>query len=181
MRYGHPYITERIGAVTISQALSKVDKELEDAKIVSASDHVSRSTKVTWINDKNTLSTFLTYAQAANKNAGWDFHIDRIEPLQYAEYSVGDEFGWHVDQHNKPYDDGRVRKISFSIFLNSDFKGGEFDIELGNPEQKKRYTTIDFKPNTALFFQSDYWHRVRPIKSGVRRSLVGWVLGPKYK
>ena len=49
--------------VTISRYLSKVDKELEDAKIVSASDHVSRSTKVTWINDKNTLSTFLTYAQ----------------------------------------------------------------------------------------------------------------------
>ena len=76
----------------IARNLSKVDKELEDAKIVSASDHVSRSTKVTWINDKNTLSTFLTYVMS-EQNAGWDFHIDRIEPLQYAEYSVGDEFG----------------------------------------------------------------------------------------
>ena len=129
--------------------LSKVDKELEDAKIVSASDHVSRSTKVTWINDKNTLSTFLTY-QAANKNAGWDFHIDRIEPLQYAEYSVGDEFGWHVDQHNKPYDDGRVRKISFSIFLNSDFKGGEFDIELGIQNRKR--DTLQLISNQTLHY-----------------------------
>ena len=22
------------------------------------------------------------------------------------------------------------------------------------------------------------WHRVRPVKSGVRKSIVGWLLGP---
>jgi hypothetical protein len=24
------------------------------------------------------------------------------------------------------------------------------------------------------------WHRVRPVKSGVRKSIVGWVLGPPW-
>ena len=117
MRYGKPHITERIGAKTIFQTLRHVGEKLEDAKIVGASGHVSRSTKIAWIKDKKILSTYLEYAQAANKNAGWNFNIDMIEPLQYAEYSVEDEFGWHVDQHNKPYSDGRVRKISFSVFL----------------------------------------------------------------
>jgi PKHD-type hydroxylase len=181
MRYCQPYIIERIGAITISKALAKVNTQLEDAKIVGASGQVRRSTKVDWINDKDVLTSFLEYAQAANKNAGWDFHIDVIEPLQYAEYSVEDEFGWHIDQHNKPYDDGRVRKISFSIFLNDDYEGGEFDIETGNPQEEKRYTTIKRQPNTGFFFQSHYWHRVRPITKGVRKSLVGWVLGPKFK
>tara|TARA_B100002019_G_C21213832_1_gene570854 strand:- start:741 stop:1286 length:546 start_codon:yes stop_codon:yes gene_type:complete len=181
MRYGSPHITERVGALTLERTLKHVNGELQDAKIVGASGHVSRSTKVAWIKDKDILSTFLEYAQAANKNAGWDFHLDMIEPLQYAEYSVEDEFGWHVDQHNKPYDNGRVRKISFSVFLNDDYEGGEFDIETGNPQQKVRYTTIKGKRNTAFFFQSDYWHRVRPITKGVRKSLVGWVLGPKFR
>ena len=181
MRYGSPHITERIGGVTLSQTLKHVGKELQDAKIVGASGHISRSTKIAWIKDKEILSTFMTYAQAANKNAGWNFNIDMIEPLQYAEYSIEDEFGWHVDQHNTPYKDGRVRKISFSVFLNDDFEGGEFDIETGNPRENPRYTTIKGKPNHAFFFQSDYWHRVRPITKGVRKSLVGWVLGPMFR
>ena len=29
-----------------------------------------------------------------------------------------------------PYPDGRIRKISFSIFLNNNFEGGEFDLEI---------------------------------------------------
>tara|TARA_B100000900_G_C20221872_1_gene570193 strand:- start:62 stop:607 length:546 start_codon:yes stop_codon:yes gene_type:complete len=181
MRYGKPYITERIGARDIFKTLKHVGGELEDAKIVGASGHVSRSTKIAWIKNKEILSMFMTYAQVANKNAGWNFNIDMIEPLQYAEYSVEDEFGWHVDQHNKPYSDGRVRKISFSVFLNDEFEGGEFDIETGNPKEEVRYQTIKGKPNHAFFFQSDYWHRVRPITKGVRKSLVGWVVGPMFR
>ena len=181
MRYGLPHIIKPIGEITLSKTLTHVEEKLQDAKIVSKSGNISRSTKISWIKDKEILSTFLSYAQEANKSADWNFDIDMIEPLQYAEYSVEDEFGWHVDQHNQPYSDGRVRKISFSILLNDDFEGGEFDIETGNPKDKKRYTTIKGKPNHAFFFQSDYWHRVRPITKGVRKSLVGWVLGPKFR
>ena len=112
----------------------------------------------------------------------WNFDLDAIEPLQYGEYGKKEEYGWHVDQHNKPYNDGRLRKISFSVFLNNDYTGGEFDLELHSPSVKDRYDTFTKLPlNTALFFKSDYWHRVRPVTKGVRKSLVGWVLGPKFK
>ena len=181
MRYGLPYIIKPIGEITLTKTFTHINKKLQDAKIVSKSGNISRKTKISWIKDKKILSIFLSYAQEANKSADWNFDIDRIEPLQYAEYSVEDEFGWHVDQSNTPYPDGRVRKISFSIFLNDNFEGGEFDIETGNPKDKKRYTTIKGEPNHAFFFQSDYWHRVRPITKGVRKSLVGWVLGPRFK
>ena len=47
---------------------------------------------------------------------------------------------------------------------------------------KTRYKTFSNLPiNTILFFQSDYWHRVRPVTNGVRKSIVGWVLGPKFR
>ena len=45
-------------------------------------------------------------------------HIDNIEPLQYSEYDASQEYGWHQDVNNTPYADGRVRKMSFSIFVN---------------------------------------------------------------
>ena len=50
-----------------------------------------------------------------------------------------------------------------------------------SPAVEKRYETFKLKPNTALFFKSDQWHRVRPVKSGVRKSIVGWVLGKQWK
>ena len=33
----------------------------------------------------------------------------------------------------------------------------------------------------VIIFPSDSLHRVRPIKSGKRISLVGWYAGPKFK
>ena len=57
-------------------------------------------------------------------------YIDNIEPLQYSEYDTKQEYGWTQDVNNTPYSDGRIRKISFSIFLNNDYEGGEFDLEI---------------------------------------------------
>ena len=53
--------------------------------------------------------------------------------------------------------------------LNDDFGGGEFDIETRNPADKKRYETFDDKINNTIVFPSHMWHRVRPVKSGVRK------------
>jgi predicted 2-oxoglutarate/Fe(II)-dependent dioxygenase YbiX len=73
--------------------------------------------------------------------------------------------------------------IAYISFIQSDAwsEGGEFDLEVYSPAIEKRYETFKLKPNTALFFKSDQWHRVRPVKSGVRKSIVGWVLGKQWK
>ena len=59
----------------------------------------------------------------------------------------------------------------------------QFDLEIHGPTVKgHRYKTFSKLPiNSMLFFQSYYWHRVRPVTNGVRKSMVGWVLGPKFK
>tara|TARA_X000001036_G_scaffold13724_2_gene11702 strand:+ start:14014 stop:14562 length:549 start_codon:yes stop_codon:yes gene_type:complete len=182
MRYGKIYEIKQFDENNLKSVLSLIDRnKLEDSKITSKSGHSKRSSKNMWIRDINVLKSFLNIAQGANKRNSWDFHLDNIEPLQYAEYSVNDEFDWHVDQKNMPYSDNRVRKISFSILLNDDFEGGEFDLEVGNPNEKERYETIYLNKYQALFFQSDWFHRVQPITKGVRKSLVGWVLGPKFR
>tara|TARA_R110001599_G_scaffold266564_1_gene467388 strand:+ start:447 stop:1004 length:558 start_codon:yes stop_codon:yes gene_type:complete len=185
MRYGKSYETIVISQPLLNQMLYKLLSEklkMSTGKTLSSTSKTKRNSNVTFINDKLLLKEFLDVTNTVNTNAGWNFNIDTIEPLQYGEYNKSQEYGWHVDQHNKPYSDRRVRKISFSVFINDDYTGGEFDLELHSPSIKTRYETFSKLPlNTALFFQSDYWHRVRPVTKGVRKSLVGWVLGPEFK
>ena len=196
MRYGDLYKTVKVPKILINKTLDCIDFNLIESDTAKAQmyNNISerkksksgtktiRNNKVTFINNQKILSQFLDLSKQINQSTGWDFDIDAIEPSQYGEYHENQEYGWHIDQHNKAYADKRVRKISFSVFLNDDYTGGEFDLELYNPNHDCRYDTFSKLPlNTALFFKSDYWHRVRPVTNGIRKSIVGWVLGSKMK
>ena len=146
---------------------------LEDGVITEESGKVKRNSKVFFIKDDETCKEIFNLINETTL-----IQLTDIEPLQYSEYGVGGEYGWHRDVHEKPYSNGLVRKVSFSTILNDNFEGGEFDIETKNPADKKRYDTFDNKKHNTIIFPSHMWHRVRPVKSGVRKSIVGWVLGP---
>lgn len=156
----------------ISKSFSVPDI-LEDGVITEESGKVKRNSKIFFIKDTETCKEIFNLI-----NETTVIQLTDIEPLQYSEYGVGGEYGWHRDIHDKPYPNGLVRKVSFSTILNNDFEGGEFDIETKNPADKKRYDTFDNKKQNTIIFPSHMWHRVRPVKSGVRKSIVGWVLGP---
>ena len=85
----------------------------------------------------------------------------------------------YTDQHPKIIN-GVVRKISMSLFLNDDYEGGEFDLEIYKPGDTQRFVTIKPKKYSAVFFLADQWHRVRPVTAGHRKSLVAWFYGPPY-
>ena len=72
-----------------------------------------------------------------------------------------------------------VRKLSFSLQLSDakDYRGGEVEFV---DSSGKRYFAPKQK-GTLIIFDSRIKHRVRTIKSGLRKSLVGWVVGPRWK
>ncbi len=70
----------------------------------------------------------------------------------------------------------KIRKISFSILLDSEFEGGDFSLQV---DGEKR--VIELGERNCIFFGSDTPHAVLPVTSGVRRSLVGWAQGPAFK
>ena len=158
--------------ININKSFSVPDI-LEDGVITEESGKVKRNSKVYFIKDAATCREIFNII-----NETTVIQLTDIEPLQYSEYGIGGEYGWHRDIHDNPYPNGLVRKVSFSTILNDNFKGGEFDIETKNPEDKKRYDTFDNKKHNTIIFPSHMWHRVRPVKSGIRKSIVGWVLGP---
>ena len=161
-----------INYINIDKSFS-VPNTLEDGVIIEKSGNVKRNSKVFFIKDAETCKELFNII-----NESTTIQLTDIEPLQYSEYSVGGEYGWHRDIHDNPYPNGLVRKVSFSTILNDDFVGGEFDIETKNPADKKRYDTFNNKKYNTIIFPSHMWHRVRPVKSGIRKSIVGWVLGP---
>ena len=48
------------------------------------------------------------------------------------------------------------------------------------PTDSPRYHSFKLPKRSIVLFQSDLWHRVRPITSGVRKTLVVWFIGPPY-
>jgi len=165
----------------IKDILRYKEKELQESFVNEKSGLIKRNSKISWIKDRTICQR--VFSVIKSKSADFSsFHLDNIEPLQYSEYDTKQEYGWHQDLNIKPYDDGRIRKISFSIFLNNNFEGGEFDLEIYGPDAKPRYISIWKRNNeNCIIFNSDMWHRVRPVKSGVRKSIVGWLLGPAIK
>ena len=79
-----------------------------------------------------------------------ELKIGGIEPVQYGIYEPGGTYNWHVDQHPKPVR-GNVRKISMTLFLNEDYEGGEFDLELYSPDTDPRFKTFKLKTGSAIF------------------------------
>jgi PKHD-type hydroxylase len=137
-----------------------------------------RQSKIRFIKNSELFQLVGNYIQFANSDCYWNLDVDFIEPLQDTLYEVGDFYDWHIDEsdwvpNKRP--GNRIRKISFIILLNDDFECGELEFQF----DEKRL--IDFKKGDIIVFQSDIPHRVRPVTSGKRRSLVGWVQGPAYK
>ena len=68
----------------------------------------------------------------------------------------------------------KVRKLSMTIILNDEFEGGEFEL-LGHQKPVEENGM-----GTVIIFPSYMVHRVRPITSGTRYSLVAWICGEPF-
>ena len=76
--------------------------------------------------------------------------------------------------------DGNVRKLSMSVILNNDFEGGDFEFASYSKE-KCEITPIPASTGSIIVFPSSMEHRVTPVTSGIRYSLVCWFLGPPFR
>lgn len=101
----------------------------------------------------------------------WGMH----EGLQVAEYGAGGFFSWHKDHGKETHS---IRKLSVTIQLSDpeEYEGGDLEL-LAGPE----IVTAPRRLGTAVVFPSFVMHRVTPVASGRRRSIVAWISGPPYR
>jgi PKHD-type hydroxylase len=143
-------------------------------------DHL-RITRVAWIERKPQIQWLHARLEEMVLQINAQFyHYDLYglnEAFQYTVYegAQGGHYGWHVDMGEKRYE---PRKFSLSLQLSdpSDYEGGDLVLEAGDgPYRAER------SPGTLIAFPSFVLHRVVPVTSGVRKSLVIWVAGPEFR
>ena len=140
-----------------------------------------RNNSVYAVDDSDFKKVVLSWMLKANVEMGWEFDITGIETLQLSKYSENQKYSWHYDVMPGP----TARKLTFTVSLNTEYKGGEFQFSWGKPNWKYKQRTL---PDPALetvgkfiIFPSYYYHRVLPVTEGVRYSLTGWAYGPPFK
>ena len=156
-----------------------------------------RKSDIVWMNDRWIYKEIHPYIHEANRNAGWNFEWDWSESCQFTKYGVGQYYGWHCDSWDKPYDKpddpqshGKIRKLSVTISLNDpdEYVGGNLEFDFRNQvdweRNKKKAIKCceEIRPRGSIIvFPSFCWHRVAPVTSGTRYSLVIWNLGYPFR
>jgi len=149
-----------------------------------------RDSNIAWMNDRWIYKEIHPYINEANKRADWKFDWDWSEACQFTKYKAGQYYGWHCDSWDGVYDregptKGKVRKLSVTVSLSDkkDYTGGELEFQFRNKDNPKASTVCKsiLPKGSIVVFPSFVWHRVRPVKKGVRYSLVVWNLGYPFK
>jgi len=132
-----------------------------------------RNSDLVWLNDTWIYKELHPYVHMANKNAGWNFEWDRSESCQFTKYKHNQYYDWHCDSWDKPY----KRK-----------EGGELEFDFRNYDPHMRDETKHLKKakeilpkGSIIVFPSHVWHRVKPVTSGTRYSLVVWHIGRPFR
>ena len=142
-------------------------------------DTETRTSHISWIPFSKMPEMYKDIKKIMKQTNGNHFGFEGMqitENAQYTEYPEGGFYDWHIDNDIECSKEPPVRKISMTCLLSpeNEFEGG--DLELITEGK-----TIKIKQGQAIFFASFIRHRVKPVISGNRKSLVMWFGGPPFK
>ena len=169
-------------------------QELEDIKKIGNSLHMApaevgggddsqvsdyRISEIAWIeenpNTKWLYDKIANYAIEANKEM-WNFDIwGYHDSLQFTNYyGNGGHYDWHADLGPGISN----RKLSCVLQLSDpkDYVGGDLQLNGGGT-----ITSVPKELGLLCFFPSFVLHRVTPLTSGLRTSLVTWLCGANLR
>ena len=197
-------LPEKVVDIIAEDLTEKFDAQMADSRLQGdALNKEKRNSQNAWIPTHHWVGGFIWhYIMRANReNFLYDLKCIDGESMQYTRYEEGQFYGWHNDAglatQYKPVsvgnrDNGQetvqdfvnencemVRKLSFAMQLSDpdDYEGGNVQLldEAGNSYIAPR------KTGAIMLFDSRTQHRVLKVTKGVRKSIVGWTVGPRWK
>jgi PKHD-type hydroxylase len=168
-----------------SEEVDKIVREseqysFEKATTVGDDRDLVRKSRIKWLPYDGiwewVIDRLSNQVQEAN-NSIWKFDLSCIlDNIQYTEYEGnGGHYDWHLD-----IGPGGIshRKVSIVVQLSdpSEYQGGVLQIKNGTNE-----FDVPLGKGNVVIFPSFLLHRVTPLTSGNRKSLVLWVGGGHYK
>ena len=162
--------------ISIGEDYAQSDGTVDDGKTIDG----IRKSKVAWLNNnQRTGWLYERLAFIARNINGQFFDLDLygfVEDFQYTVYGDdGDHYTWHMDKGGISIS---PRKLSLVVQLSdpSDYDGGDLEIFTGTTAK-----TLEKKRGIIHAFPSYVMHRVTPVARGIRKTLVVWVAGPKFR
>ena len=170
--------------------ISKIKEHLineREAKLVSGYDQKDTVSEVreyrkaleydyneNWLKDK---IEFIVKV-ANQKTFNYDLN-SQLEPIKVLKYKVDDKYDWHPDFGRG---EESIRKLSIIVQLSdsNEYEGGDLEFGLTTKENNT-FLKGTRKKGTIIIFNSMLIHRIRPVKLGVRYSLLTWAHGNTFK
>ena len=197
-------LPEKVVDLIAEDLTENFDPQMADSKLQGDSlNKDKRNSQNAWIPTHHWVGGFIWhYIMRANReNFLYDLKCIDGESMQYTRYETGQFYNWHNDAglstQYKPVSVGNrgngqetaqdfvnencemVRKLSFAMQLSDpdDYEGGNVQLldEAGNSYFAPR------KRGSIMLFDSRTQHRVLKVTKGVRKSIVGWTVGPRWK
>jgi PKHD-type hydroxylase len=140
-----------------------------------------RQSSTSWI-PHNQESAFIydAFGWCARQLNGKYYDLDLfgfVEDIQFTIYDGdGAHYDWHVD---KGASSPSPRKLSLAMQLSdpSEYEGGDLEVWTGG----SRPDVVDRERGIVACFPAYTLHRVTPVTTGVRMSLVAWLAGPRFR
>lgn len=144
-----------------------------------------RKSKISWLElSEETGWIYDRLAFIARQLNGQFFEFDLFGFVEHFQYTVyepdGGHYTWHMD---KGYlrDGGSAaspRKLSIVLQLSdpSEYEGGDLELMTGGSP-----IIMEKKKGLVVAFPSWILHRVTPVTKGIRKTLVIWISGPKFR
>lgn len=158
----------------------------------STVDRSIRDTNIAFWDPGHWISGLLVhYASLANHEI-WGYSLTISQGVQFGVYGVGGKYDWHKDEFDQPFGEeappawqGLSRKISVVANLSDpgDYEGGElcFLDTYGKVWEDSEMSARMRQRGSVVVFPAYINHTVKPVTSGVRRSIVSWILGPPFQ
>lgn len=136
-----------------------------------------RKSEVSWIIPTTETAWLFDHIERAINQANEEYKIELFgffQGAQVASYGKDGHYNWHSDVGTGS---ASHRKLSISILLNdpAEYTGGALEFMSSSSVYVPRMQ------GTAIIFPSFLVHRVAPVTSGIRHSLVSWISGPPYR
>ena len=147
-------------------------------------DETIRKSKTCFFDSTSWVAGITSHYMRMANEAAWRYDIIGPQNPQFTIYDKDEFYDYHEDQSTlpsyTPRDDDVTgvyqRKLSLVINLSDvgDYYGGEFQFEDGFEPDIQRQGSI-------MVFPSFLRHRVQPVVTGRRYSLVNWFIGKGFR
>ncbi|ADO98028.1 2OG-Fe(II) oxygenase [Synechococcus phage S-SSM5] len=158
------------------------DEKVDVAQVREGVSFKTRDSQTSWIPATNWVGGFcMSYVLKANRE-NYQYDIEGIDQdeIQYTVYEKGQYYNWHQDATIESVgEDNKLRKLSFILQLSSpdEYQGGNIEMKTTDDN----VYLVPRRRGTLIVFDSRTIHRVTEVTGGIRKTLVGWVTGPRWK